>query len=151
MIIITQILVPKLKDKIPKNVAKACKKSAIRITFFLSQISARTPARGITIRFGRNVIVAATDKSMALWLSIVIHQIIEKNTTEDPSIEKICPDKNIKYFFNEYLSTFSVTDILLTVLKIRINYLNGTIFYGKHDILTGITKKKTLNGFKFVS
>ena len=88
---------PNKNDIMIMNVVAACMVSEIIIVFFLSHISLRVPAIGIIISCGINERVAEIDITMALSVSIVIHHMTAKNTTEDPMIDISCPIKNMRY------------------------------------------------------
>ena len=88
---------PNRNDIMIMNVVAACMVSEIIIVFFLSHISLRVPAIGIIINCGRNERVADIEIKTALSVSIVIHHITAKNTTEDPMIDISCPIRNMRY------------------------------------------------------
>ena len=87
---------PNKNDRIITNVVAACMVSEIMIVFFLSHISPSVPAMGIMINCGRKERAAEIDMTVAFAVSIVIYQMTAKKTTEDPTIDIICPIRNMR-------------------------------------------------------
>jgi hypothetical protein len=66
---------------------KACEESATKISFFLSNLSEKTPAMGKKIVIGRIRKKVAVANNTGSRVSTEIHHISTKKTIEDPSNE----------------------------------------------------------------
>jgi hypothetical protein len=82
---------PNQNREISTTVAKACKKSAVKIRILRFHRSTNTPAKGARTTMGANPKKEARDKYKALPVSNVIHQIMTNCAMDEPSNEANCP------------------------------------------------------------
>jgi len=88
--------IPDQNMKMSITVAKACRKSAVKIKTLRFHRSTNTPAKGAKITMGAKPKKEARDKYKALPVSKVIHHIMTNCAMDDPNKEASCPAQKNK-------------------------------------------------------